>query len=180
MNKRLVLFTPLLLAIALGLVLYAAIGKDPTKLETARLNDPLPEFSLASLSDGNERINNSSFNGQVMLLNVWATWCPSCRVEHPFLNVLSSNGVKIAGLNYKDERNAAQTWLGRLGNPYEFNIFDPEGKLGFDLGVYGAPETYVIDKFGYVRHRHVGVVDENIWQSTLKPLIDKLEAKNVL
>ncbi|KZY29671.1 MULTISPECIES: DsbE family thiol:disulfide interchange protein [unclassified Oleiphilus] len=180
MNKRIVLFTPLVLTIALGLILYTAIGKDPTKLETARLNDPVPKFQLSSLSDQNKQLNNSVFSGEVMLLNVWATWCPSCRVEHPYLNTLSEQGVKIAGLNYKDERDAAQVWLAKLGNPYTFNIYDPEGKLGFDLGVYGAPETYIIDQHGYVRHRHVGVVDDKVWHSTLKPLIDKLEGKVVL
>jgi cytochrome c biogenesis protein CcmG/thiol:disulfide interchange protein DsbE len=175
MNKRVVLFTPLILTIALGLVLFTAIGKDPTKLETARLNDPLPDFSLSDLLDDKKMISNSEFRGDVVLLNVWATWCPSCREEHPYLNYLSKKGVKIAGLNYKDEREAAKQWLNHLGDPYAFTIFDPDGELGFDLGVYGAPETYVIDQHGYVRHRHVGVVDEKIWKETLKPLIDKLE-----
>ena len=177
MNKRLVLFTPLILTIALGLVLYTAIGKDPTKLETARLNDPLPTFALSELLDSNKLIDNSAFEGEVVLLNVWATWCPSCRTEHPYLNALSSKGVTIAGLNYKDERAPAIEWLKRLGNPYKFTIFDPEGELGFDLGVYGAPETYLIDQHGYVRHRHVGVIDENIWLGTFKPLIAKLESR---
>lgn len=177
MNKRVVLFTPLILTIALGLVLYAAIGKDPSKLETARLNDPLPKFSLSDLMDSNKKIDNQAFRGQVTLLNVWATWCPSCRIEHPYLNELSAQGVNIAGLNYKDELGPARKWLQQLGNPYAFTIFDPNGDLGFDLGVYGAPETYVIDKHGYVRHRHVGVVDKNIWESTLKPLVKKLSGK---
>jgi cytochrome c biogenesis protein CcmG, thiol:disulfide interchange protein DsbE len=180
MNRRWVFFTPLLITFALGLVLYAAIGKDPTKLETARLNDPLPKFSLPSLMDENVLVNESKLTGKVSLLNVWATWCPSCRVEHDFLNDLSRQGVSIVGLNYKDERVDAKRWLAKLGNPYAFNIYDPEGKLGFDLGVYGAPETYVLDKNGYVRHRHVGVVDNTVWINTIKPLIDKLEGTQAL
>jgi len=165
---------PLIIAIGLALVLYTAIGKDPTKLETARLNDPVPEFNLATLEGDEQRVTQEQLKGKPMLLNVWATWCPSCRVEHDYLLQLAKAGVPIVGLNYKDERPAALEWLVRLGNPYELNIFDPQGKLGFDLGVYGAPETYLIDKKGYVRFRHVGVVDTKVWAETLEPLYLKL------
>lgn len=165
---------PLIIAIGLALVLYTAIGKDPTKLETARLNDPVPDFSLPSLQDEQVVINQENLKGNVLLLNVWATWCPSCRVEHDYLLTLSKNGIPIVGLNYKDERQAAKSWLTRLGNPYEYNIFDSSGKLGFDLGVYGAPETYLIDKEGKVRFRHVGVVDDKVWREILEPLFKKL------
>ena len=173
MNKRLVFLTPLAIALGLGLILFTAIGKDPTKLETARLNDPIPAFNLKDLADKTKTFTEKDFVGKVSLLNVWATWCPSCRVEHSFLNALSSQGIRIIGLNYKDERDAALAWLDNLGNPYEFTIYDPRGKLGFDLGVYGAPETYVVDKLGVVRYRHVGVVDEKVWSNTLKPLVEK-------
>jgi cytochrome c biogenesis protein CcmG/thiol:disulfide interchange protein DsbE len=173
MNKRLVFLTPLAIALGLGLILFTAIGKDPTKLETARLNDPIPSFDLRDLTDESKRFSEKDFIGKVSLLNVWATWCPSCRVEHGYLNALAKQSVRIIGLNYKDERTAALTWLEKLGNPYEFTIYDPHGKLGFDLGVYGAPETYVVDQYGVVRYRHVGVVDERIWNGTLKPIIDK-------
>lgn len=176
MNKRLVFLTPLAIALGLGLILFTAIGKDPTKLETARLNDPIPAFNLTSLMDISESFNEKDFIGEVSLLNVWATWCPSCRVEHGYLNTLSQQGVRIIGLNYKDEREAALGWLSTLGNPYEFTIYDPHGKLGFDLGVYGAPETYVVDQYGIVRYRHVGVVDEKVWSKTIKPLVDKYSA----
>lgn len=165
---------PLVIALGLALVLYTAIGKDPTKLETARLNDPVPEFNLSKLLDESTNITQESLKGQVILLNVWATWCPSCRVEHGYLVDLAKQGIPIVGLNYKDERPAAISWLERLGDPYLFNIFDPKGKLGFDLGVYGAPETYLIDKKGFVRFRHVGVVDDKIWRTTLEPLYSKL------
>jgi len=173
MNKRLVFLTPLAIALGLGLILFTAIGKDPTKLETARLNDPIPSFNLKSLADKSKKFSEKDLIGSVSLLNVWATWCPSCRVEHGYLNALANQGVRIIGLNYKDERLAALTWLERLGNPYEFTIYDPHGKLGFDLGVYGAPETYVVDQYGVVRYRHVGVVDERVWNETLKPIVEK-------
>ena len=165
---------PLIIAIGLALVLYTAIGKDPTKLETARLNDPIPEFELSALQDESRLITQNDLKGRVFLLNVWATWCPSCRSEHGYLVNLSNKGIPIVGLNYKDERPAAKDWLTRLGDPYSFNIFDPQGKLGFDLGVYGAPETYLIDKKGFVRFRHVGVVDDRVWSQTLEPLFTKL------
>jgi len=173
MNKRLVFLTPLAIALGLGLILFTAIGKDPTKLETARLNDPIPAFNLKNLADKTKKFSEKDFIGKVSLLNVWATWCPSCRVEHGYLNALAEQGVRIIGLNYKDEGEAALTWLKKLGNPYEFTIYDPHGKLGFDLGVYGAPETYVVDQYGVVRYRHVGIVDDEVWSQTLKPLVEK-------
>jgi len=177
MNKRLVYLTPLAIALGLGLILFTAIGKDPTKLETARLDDPIPAFNLSSLMDESKSFSEKDLIGEVSLFNVWATWCPSCRVEHDFLKQLADQGVRIVGLNYKDERLAALTWLKKLGNPYQFTIYDPHGKLGFDLGVYGAPETYVVDQNGVVRYRHVGVVNESVWKKTLEPLVIKYKAK---
>jgi cytochrome c biogenesis protein CcmG/thiol:disulfide interchange protein DsbE len=174
MNRRLILFTPLLIALALGLILYTAIGKDPTRLESARLNDPVPEFSLQDLQDQSVHRNQEVLRGEVRLLNVWATWCPSCRSEHPYLLVLAGRGIPIVGLNYKDERGAAVQWLEQLGDPYRFNLYDPHGRFGFDLGVYGAPETYLIDSQGLVRHRHVGELNERVWKETLEPLYQKL------
>lgn len=173
--KRLVLFVPLLLAVVLATILFWGIGKDPTKLESARINDPLPAFTLPALQQRDRMLSVEDLKGEPALLNVWATWCPSCRTEHHYLNDIAKTGkVKIFGLNYKDDRQAAQKWLTDLGNPYQFNIYDVKGTLGFDLGVYGAPETYVLDKNGIVRYRHVGVVDDRVWQETLAPMIEKL------
>jgi len=174
MNKRLVYLTPLIVAIGLGFILFTAIGKDPTKLETARLNDPIPDFSLAGLQDPGKTFTQSDLKGKVRLLNVWATWCPSCRAEHGFLGRLASEGIDIVGLNYKDERDTAMQWLNDLGNPYSFNIYDPRGKLGFDLGVYGAPETYIIDSSGVVRYRHVGELNDRVWRDSVGPVLDSV------
>lgn len=176
MNQRLVFLTPLIIALGLGLILFTAIGKDPTKLETARLNDPVPLFELNLLKDEQKKVNQIALTGDVILLNVWATWCPSCRAEHGYLEALAKQGVKIVGLNYKDERGAALEWLQKLGNPYAFNIFDPHGELGFDLGVYGAPETYLIDHTGIVRHRHVGELNDRTWKP-IQPLYEQLKQK---
>ena len=107
------------------------------------------------------------------LVNVWATWCIACRVEHPFLMKLKENStIKIYGLNYKDDRIKALDLLERDGNPFEFSIYDFEGRLAIDLGVYGAPETFFIDKEGIVRERHVGVVDEKVWQEKFAQYLD--------
>lgn len=177
--KRILLFLPLIAAVVLGVVLFAGIGKDPTRLDSALIGKPVPAFSLPDLQNPEQLLDQRLFEGQVTLLNVWATWCPSCRQEHPFLMWLSkTQGVRIVGLDYKDTRSDALQWFKDLGNPYEVTIFDAKGKLGFDLGVYGAPETFVIDRSGVVRYRHVGVVDEKVWKEELSPLIEKLRSDN--
>ncbi len=170
--KRALLFLPLVLAVIIGVILFWGLSNDPTKLESARIGDPLPSFNLPSLQDPTAMLSQEDVKGRVSLLNVWATWCPSCRVEHPYLlKIAREYGVPVIGLNYKDEREAAKQWLIKLDNPYTFNIFDEKGRLGLDLGVYGAPETYIVDAKGVVRYRHVGVVDDNVWKTILEPRI---------
>ena len=117
-----------------------------------------------------ETITRADVTGEVALFNVWATWCISCRVEHPYLQRLSDEGVSIVGVNYKDREAAALTWLKDFEDPYQFSIFDEQGTLGLDLGVYGAPETYFVDGQGVIRYRHVGVIDERIWRGRLEPI----------
>ncbi|MBB5321235.1 DsbE family thiol:disulfide interchange protein [Marinobacter oulmenensis] len=172
--KRLFLFLPLIVAVGIGVFLFAGLGKDPTKLESTMIGKPVPEFSLESLDDASRTLDTSLLKGEVSLLNVWAEWCPSCWDEHAYLTYLArEKGVRIVGLNYKDQRENAFRFLERLGNPYDEIIFDPKGRLGFDLGVYGAPETFVIDADGVVRYRHVGVVNEKVWTEELLPVINK-------
>ena len=170
--RRLLLFVPLLIAVGIGVFLFAGIGKDPTRLESALIGKPVPQFQLQDLHDAEHTLDASVLKGEVSLLNVWAEWCPSCWDEHEYLMHLSKEqGVRIVGLNYKDQRETAFSFLGRLGNPYDTIIFDPQGTLGFDLGVYGAPETYVIDSQGIVRYRHVGVVNPEVWEQKLAPVV---------
>lgn len=172
--KRVFLFVPLILVVVLGIVLFAGIGKDPTRLESALIGKTVPTFTLDDLERPGTKLDAGVFRGQVSLLNVWGTWCPACRDEHDDLLWLAQEqGVRIIGLNYKDNREDALVWLERLGNPYELTIYDPKGTLGFDLGVYGAPETYVIDTDGVVRYRHVGVVNEKVWKEDLEPLVQQ-------
>lgn len=171
--NRIWLFLPVVLAVTLGVVFYWGLGEDPSELDSALVGDKVPSFELPLLRDPETMAGPTMLAGKVQLLNVWGTWCAACRVEHPHLNRLAEQGVPIVGLNYKDERDAALEWLRERGNPYTRVIYDPEGSLGFDLGVYGAPETYLIDAQGIVRHRHVGVVDQDVWESDFEPLYER-------
>ena len=173
MPARLKLFLPLILFAVLALFLFRGLELDPRELPSALIDRPLPEFTLPALGEARQ-LTRADVTGEVALFNVWATWCVSCRVEHPFLQQLAERGVPIYGVNYKDDDAAAQRWLDELGDPYLLNIVDRQGSFGLDLGVYGAPETYLVDAGGVIRYRHVGVVDERVWQETLQPLFEEL------
>lgn len=168
---RLLLFIPLGLFFVLGIFLWRGLSLDPKELPSALIDKPFPEFKIASLQQPDRIVTKADFAGKPVLVNVWATWCPSCRQEHADLLAIAREGtLGIVGLNYKDDRAAAVKWLQDLGNPYIFNIFDEDGMLGLDLGVYGAPETYLVDAEGIVRYRHVGVVTEEVW-TTMKHIL---------
>ena len=138
--SRLKLFLPLGLFLVLAAFLLRGLSLDPQALPSALIDQPLPEFNLPALGR-EEMLSRASVTGEPALFNVWATWCASCRVEHPFLTQLAVAGVPIYGINYKDDDTAALGWLAELGDPYRVSIVDAEGSLGLDLGVYGAPET---------------------------------------
>jgi len=169
---------PLLLFVALAILLASRNGEDPSYLPSARLQQPVPAFNLSSVDDPTRMLDASIFQGQVSLLNVWATWCVSCLVEHPVLLNMAADGVRIIGVNYKDDRQAAQAYLRERGNPFAENVFDERGDLGLDLGVYGAPETYLIDAQGRIRYRAVGVLDAKAWMTELKPKYDAVLAES--
>lgn len=174
--QRFKLFLPLLIFIPLALLLVKALELNPQELPSALLDKPVPDFQLRSLQEPDRTLTRADLLGQKMLLNVWASWCPSCRVEHPWLLKLArEQGVRIVGLNYKDELNAALGWLQRFEDPYVFNIYDVEGRLGLDLGVYGAPETFVVDSKGIIRFKHVGVINQAVWQETLLPVLESID-----
>jgi cytochrome c biogenesis protein CcmG/thiol:disulfide interchange protein DsbE len=174
MGPRLKLFLPLFLFALLAILLFRGLFLDPSEMPSALIDRPLPPFNLPALGE-DRMLTRTDVTGEVALLNVWATWCVSCRVEHPYLQQLADVGIPIYGLNYKDSDAAAQQWLADLGNPYRLNIADREGTLGVDMGVYGAPETYLLDASGVVRYRHVGVVDETVWRTVLEPLYLELK-----
>ncbi|BFM20849.1 DsbE family thiol:disulfide interchange protein [Gilvimarinus japonicus] len=172
---RFKLFVPLIVLLILLPLFYVGLSLDPSAMPSALIGNPVPDFELTTLEDESRTVTAKQLRGEVLLLNVWATWCFACKAEHPYLvRLAEQEGVKIIGINYKDERAPAQKWLKDLHNPYEYSLFDNEGRLGLDLGVTGAPETYVIDREGVVRYRHIGVVDERVWQETLKPLYQSL------
>ncbi|MGO4998543.1 DsbE family thiol:disulfide interchange protein [Oceanisphaera sp. W20_SRM_FM3] len=175
-RRGLVLFVPLALFLMACVFLFKGLFSDPTKLESVLLDKPVPEFALTSLHNPAQEYSRTIFTGKPMLLNVWATWCPTCRAEHEFLNELKAReDIYIVGMNYKDDRAKALQWLSNLGNPYAIDLYDPDGMLGLDLGVYGAPETYLIDSQGIIRYRHVGDLNEAVWTSTIKPIFEQLE-----
>jgi cytochrome c biogenesis protein CcmG/thiol:disulfide interchange protein DsbE len=169
-NKRLGLLLPLIVFIALVPVFFFALNENKEEIPSPLIGKIFPDFLLTDLS-GEQVIDKHSLLGKPFLLNVWGSWCPSCYVEHPFLEELSQKGVRIVGLNYKDKRDAAKGFLERLGNPYAIIIYDEKGELGLDLGVYGAPETYLIGSNGEILFKRVGVLDERIWKEQFAPLL---------
>jgi cytochrome c biogenesis protein CcmG/thiol:disulfide interchange protein DsbE len=152
--------------------LYRGLFLDPSELPSALIGKPFPAFSLPALDNPEHTLSVDDLKDKPALVNVWATWCPSCRHEHPVLNKLAEAGVVIHGINYKDQREPAQKWLRELHNPYQLNIEDAKG--GLDLGVYGAPETFFIDARGIIRHKYVGAIDERIWREKLAPIYQEL------
>jgi cytochrome c biogenesis protein CcmG, thiol:disulfide interchange protein DsbE len=175
MNKqRLFLFIPLVIFTVLGILFWRGLSLDPNKMPSALLNKPVPKFSLPRLENLQETRTESLFVGQVSLLNVWATWCVTCREEHAFLNTLKNKGITIIGIDYKDNTDDAQKWIAQLGNPYSDIIVDAEGRLGLDLGVFGAPETYVVDSKGVIRFKHIGELNQKVWDESIKPIVDAL------
>ena len=167
--------TPLVLFLALAALLYKGLALNPREVPSPLIGKPAPEFSLPELKDTSRQLSHSDFLGKVSLLNVWATWCVSCRAEHPLLMQLARQGVTIYGLDYKDNREDAKRWLQRFGDPYVANAFDADGRVGIDWGVYGTPETFVIDQRGIIRHKHIGPLTEEPIQREILPLIQQLK-----
>ena len=170
--KRAILLLPLVGFLVLAGFLYKGLFLDPRDIGTTMIGKPLPAFSLPSLEDPARTVTAADLKGPA-LVNVWATWCPTCRAEHAMLNQLAGQGVAIYGVNYK-ETGDARRWLSDLGNPYRLNVADPQGSLGINLGVYGAPETFLIDRDGIIRHKYVGAIDERVWREQLAPLYQHL------
>jgi cytochrome c biogenesis protein CcmG/thiol:disulfide interchange protein DsbE len=168
---------PLALFLLLAGFLAAGLMHDPREVPSPFIGKPAPAFKLEQLHDGHLAFAPDDMKGRVWLLNVWASWCVSCRVEHPLLVEMSKRKVvTIVGLNYKDKRDEGVQWLARFGNPYALSAFDVDGKVGIDYGVYGVPETFVIDKQGVIRYKQIGPITPEALEKTLLPLIRKLNA----
>lgn len=175
---RLKFLIPLSVFALLLILLGIGLKLDPREVPSPFIGKPAPPFALPTVHEPGTTLSTGDFKGQVSLLNVWASWCVSCRQEHPLLLELAKTGlVPIYGLNYKDERDAATAWLARLGNPYRVSAFDADGRVGIDWGVYGVPETFVIDRKGVIRHKFTGPLTEDTLEKTLLPLIRSLQAE---
>lgn len=172
--NRLKLFIPLIIFIVLAGFFWRGLFLDPTVVPSALIDKTFPDFELPKLQDESQVTTKADLLGEVTLVNIWATWCIACKVEHPYLNELKNKGVRIVGVNLKDESPAAQQWLIDLGNPYQWNIVDKEGTLWVNMGATGAPETYLLDEQGVIRLRHTGVLDQRVWDNKFLPIIRTL------
>jgi cytochrome c biogenesis protein CcmG/thiol:disulfide interchange protein DsbE len=175
MPKALIVIPLALVVLLFSLFGYALLtGVDPTHVPSALAGKEFPSFKLTDVNDEKQFLERSDVIGEPMLVNVWATWCSSCKYEHPFLNSLAATGVKIVGINYKDDRELALNWLADYANPYAIDLFDPNGVLGFDLGVTGAPETFFVNSKGEIMLRYQGPINDELWQEKLKAVYDEM------
>lgn len=156
-------------ALAFGLT------RDPRILPSELIEKPFPEFTLENL-EGDQIIDPSVLQGKVSLVNVFGSWCIACTVEHPQLMAQRNNpDIQLIGIDWRDTREAANRWLVKNGNPYDVVIFDPNSKLIVELGVTGAPETFIVDRAGKIRYKHVGIISPEDWANTLRPLVESLQ-----
>ena len=166
---------PLGLFIVLVVFLAIGLGRDPHEVPSPLINKGAPTFRLPQLKDPSKTFSAEDMRGKVWILNVWASWCISCRDEHPLLLEYARSGaVPIYGLNYKDKREDALSWLGELGDPYVLSAVDLDGRVAIDYGVYGAPETYLIDQSGTIRFKQIGPVTPDIWSQKILPWAQEL------
>jgi cytochrome c biogenesis protein CcmG/thiol:disulfide interchange protein DsbE len=170
-------FIPLLVFVVLIGFLAVGLSLKPREIPSPLMNKPAPNFSLATLAEPGQKLASQDLRGKVWLLNVWASWCVACRQEHALLVDLAKTGaVPLYGLNYKDKRADALGWLSQFGDPYVASFADTEGVVGIDFGVYGVPETFVIDKAGVIRHKTIGPVTPELIRDVILPLVAKLNS----
>lgn len=167
---------PFAIFIALVIFFFKGLHLDPHEIPSPLINKPAPAFNLQQLHDPSKTLSAADMRGKVWVFNVWASWCVSCREEHPIWVEFSQAHpqLTIIGLNYKDQRPDALGWLQQLGNPYVLSVMDSDGRVGIDYGVYGVPETYVIDKQGVIRMKHIGPITPEVLQSKILPLVQEL------
>lgn len=167
---------PVIIFVALGILLAAGlkIADHKTEIPSPLIGKPLPPFELPVLGQPERVLTNEDLIGEPFLLNVWASWCPTCRVEHPFIADLAESGrLRVVGFNYKDELNDAQAWLARFGDPYEITLQDYSGRYAIDLGVYAAPESFLVDADGTIIFKQIGAVTPDVIEQEILPRISK-------
>jgi cytochrome c biogenesis protein CcmG, thiol:disulfide interchange protein DsbE len=174
MKKALI---PLVLFLALAVFLAVGLKLDPREVPSPLIDKPAPAFNATTVADPARRLAREDLLGKVWILNVWASWCGACREEHPVLvDFARGRQLTLIGLDYKDERRAGADWLERFGNPYTDSLFDPDGRIGLDYGVYGVPETFIIDRQGVVRYKHIGPLTPEVLRDRVEPLLKQLAA----
>ncbi|MDZ7670672.1 MAG: DsbE family thiol:disulfide interchange protein [Gammaproteobacteria bacterium] len=175
--SRASLFVPVgvfLVIIGFGYVGFSL--NDPHELPSALLGKPFPEFQAPLLAEPDRTVAREDLLGQPVLVNVWATWCPTCKAEHDeLLRIRRNTGLRIVGVNYKDDAAEARRWLQAYGNPYDMVIQDPDGSLGVELGVYGAPESFLLNADGVILYKRVGDINPRIWRDELGPLVAQVQ-----
>ncbi|MCG6940531.1 MAG: DsbE family thiol:disulfide interchange protein [Thiohalocapsa sp.] len=178
MSKSVRYLIPLVVFAALAGLLVWGLGQDPREVPSPLIGKPVPTFSLPTLEDPNRAFTDADLRGKVSLVNVWASWCSACRAEHQSLMALSEMpGFQLIGLNWKDDAADAKQVLAISGDPYTMVGYDPDNKVGIDWGVYGAPETFVVDRQGIIRYKQIGPIDRKAWEEKLQPLLEKLNAE---
>ena len=168
--KKIIDALPLIVFASLIIVLFSFLSDKDDQLETALIDSSFPDFNLGSLSDESRLLTKRDIIKLPALINVWATWCINCKLEHGFLMAKKTEGWNIVGLNYKDDLEKAFKWLDQYGNPYSVNLYDQDGTYGFSLGVSGAPETYLL-KEDKILQKHIGIMSEKVWEDKFFPLI---------
>ena len=166
------------LGLFIVLVIFLAIGltRDPHEVPSPLIGKPAPQFTSARLDTPTQTFSSKDMLGKVWLLNVWASWCVACRAEHPLLmEYAKSKYLPIIGLDYKDKDEDGLRWLARFGNPYDVTVVDKDGRIGIEFGVYGVPETFLIDKAGVIRYKQIGPINEQAWEEKMLPLIKELQ-----
>ncbi len=168
---------PLAMFAAIVAFLAVGLGLNPREVPSPLIGKPAPAFALPRLDDPTQKVSREDLLGQVWMLNVWASWCAPCREEHPLvIDIARRQLVPVYGLNYKDAGPAARSWLASLGNPYRANLVDADGRVGIDFGVYGVPETFIIDRQGVIRLKHVGPLTPDVVRKRIEPLLKELNA----
>lgn len=174
--KSLKLLLPLAVFVVIVVFLWQGLSRDPREVPSPLIGKPAPAFELVQLHKPGEKLSTADMKGQVWLLNVWASWCVSCRIEHPLLVELAkANVVPVIGLNYKDKNDAGIAWLRQYGDPYKLSVVDGDGRVGIDWGVYGVPETFVVDKAGVIRYKQIGPISAEALQQKILPLVRDLQ-----
>lgn len=170
---------PLGVFLILAALLFYGLQLDPRKVPSPLVGKPAPEFQLESLKQPGQQLDRSVLLGKVSLVNIWASWCPSCRQEHgELMRIARESDVQIIGYNWKDEREAGLLMLRQYGDPYDLTLFDPNNEAGIDWGIYGAPETFVVDPEGIIRHKQIGPVTREVWDQEIRPLVERYQARS--